>query len=102
MSTQPADADRQKALLERAEMARVSGSFPRKAMRTTDVDKWFSSLSQTGEASLWDWTQQATRLDAARRFAEAGESWQKAAEWAAVPARSSVAASMRGLLGGVL
>jgi tetratricopeptide (TPR) repeat protein len=46
-----------------------------------DIDKWFSSLSQTGQASAWDWTLQATRLDAAKRFAEAGESWQKSAEF---------------------
>jgi len=39
------------------------------------------SLAQTGQASAWDWAQQAGRLDAARRYAEAGESWQRAAEF---------------------
>jgi tetratricopeptide (TPR) repeat protein len=49
--------------------------------RTADIDKWFASLAQTGQANVWDWTQQARRLDAARRFAEAGTSWQTAAEF---------------------
>jgi tetratricopeptide (TPR) repeat protein len=49
--------------------------------RPPDIDKWFSSLSQAGQANWWDWTERAGRLDAARRFAEAGESWQKAAEF---------------------
>jgi tetratricopeptide (TPR) repeat protein len=48
--------------------------------RPADIDKWFSSLSQIGQANAWDWTKQAKRLDAAARFAEAGASWQKAAE----------------------
>lgn len=47
--------------------------------RPADIDKWFSSLSQTGQASIWDWQKQARRLDAAKRFAEAGEAWQTAA-----------------------
>lgn len=49
--------------------------------RPADIDKWFASLSQTGQATVWDWTQQAKRLDAARRYADAGDSWQKAAEF---------------------
>jgi tetratricopeptide (TPR) repeat protein len=49
--------------------------------RPADIDKWFASLAQTGQASCWDWRQQAQRLDAAKRFAEAGESWQKSAEF---------------------
>lgn len=49
--------------------------------RPADIDKWFSSLSQTGKTTYWDWTQQAKRLDAAGRFAEAGESWQNSAEF---------------------
>jgi tetratricopeptide (TPR) repeat protein len=49
--------------------------------RPPDIDKWFSSLSQTGQAGMWDWTQRAKRLDAAQRYVEAGESWQKSAEF---------------------
>jgi tetratricopeptide (TPR) repeat protein len=47
--------------------------------RPADIDKWFASLAQTGQSTVWDWTQQATRLDAAMRYAEAGDSWEKAA-----------------------
>lgn len=36
-------------------------------------------------ATDWDWKRQATRLDTAKRFSEAGEAWQQAAtlgkEW---------------------
>ncbi|MEO8597328.1 MAG: tetratricopeptide repeat-containing serine protease family protein [Candidatus Solibacter sp.] len=46
-----------------------------------DIDHWFSSLVTLGEASQWDWGRQAQRLDAGKRFAEAGESWQKAAQF---------------------
>jgi tetratricopeptide (TPR) repeat protein len=46
----------------------------------TEIDKLFSTLSQTGQAGRWDWAQQAGRLDAAKRFSEAGEAWQTAAE----------------------
>jgi tetratricopeptide (TPR) repeat protein len=46
-----------------------------------DIDKWFLSLSQTGQATALDWTQQARRLDADTRFAAAGYAWQKAAEF---------------------
>jgi hypothetical protein len=46
----------------------------------TEIDKWFLTLSQTGQANRWDWAQQAERLDATKRFSEAGESWQKAAD----------------------
>jgi tetratricopeptide (TPR) repeat protein len=49
--------------------------------RPNEIDKWFSALVETGKASAWDWTQQAQRLDAAQRYAEAGESWQKSAEF---------------------
>jgi tetratricopeptide (TPR) repeat protein len=49
--------------------------------RSADIDKWFSLLSQAGAANAWDWTQQARRLDTARQYAEAGESWQKSAEF---------------------
>ncbi len=49
--------------------------------RPDDIDKWFSTLSQTGQAGIGDWEKQARRLDGDRRFAEAGESWQKAAEF---------------------
>jgi hypothetical protein len=47
----------------------------------TEIDKWFSALSQTGQTSRWDWAQQAGRLDAAKRFSEAGEAWQRAAQF---------------------
>ena len=49
--------------------------------RPADIDKWFSLLSQSGEANVWDWTQQGKRLDAAARYAEAGDAWQRAAEF---------------------
>jgi tetratricopeptide (TPR) repeat protein len=49
--------------------------------KAADVDKWFAALSQTGQANMWDWEQQARRLDGATRFAEAGEDWQRAAEF---------------------
>jgi S1-C subfamily serine protease len=49
--------------------------------KPNDVDKWFAALAQTGQASVWDWSQQATRLDKVGRYAEAGETWQKAAEF---------------------
>jgi tetratricopeptide (TPR) repeat protein len=54
--------------------------------RPADADKWFSSLVQTGQAGWWDWRDRASRLDAAERFAEAGESWRKAAELNPEPA----------------
>jgi len=44
-----------------------------------DTDKWFDALVQTGVASAWDWRNQARRLDAARRFNDAGTDWQQAA-----------------------
>jgi tetratricopeptide (TPR) repeat protein len=49
--------------------------------RPADIDKWFSALSRTGKANWWDWKQQAQRLDAARHYEEAGEAWQKTAEF---------------------
>ena len=49
--------------------------------RSSDTDQWFSALAKTGQASMWDWEGQAQRLDAAGRSGEAGESWQKAAEF---------------------
>jgi tetratricopeptide (TPR) repeat protein len=66
---------------QQARILRDLISVAERLSRPADIDKWFSSLSQTGQASAWDWTQQAMRLDAARRFAEAGESWQKSAEF---------------------
>ncbi len=66
---------------QQARILRDLVSVAEQLKRTTDIDKWFSALTQTGQASAWDWTQQATRLDAAKRFAEAGESWQKSAEF---------------------
>jgi tetratricopeptide (TPR) repeat protein len=66
---------------ERARILRDLISVAEGLKQPWDVDEWFSSLAQTGRASMWDWTQQAGRLDAAKRFAEAGESWQRAAEF---------------------
>lgn len=47
----------------------------------TAIGIWFSSLSETGQASWLDWKEQAARLDAAGRYGEAGETWQRAAEF---------------------
>src|SRR5205085_8016895 len=47
--------------------------------RSADIDRWFDALVKTGTAMLWDWRNQATRLDAAKRFAEGGRAWQQAA-----------------------
>lgn len=45
-----------------------------------DIDMWFAALVQTGTSSWWDWRQQAVRLDAAHRYAEAGQAWQQGAQ----------------------
>jgi tetratricopeptide (TPR) repeat protein len=65
---------------EQAQILRDLVVAAQELKKPTEADKWFNSLAETGHASWWDWTQQAKRLDAAKRFAEAGESWQKAAE----------------------
>jgi tetratricopeptide (TPR) repeat protein len=70
-----ADAEQQARILR--DLISVAESLN----RPPDIDRWFSSLSQTGQVSWWDWTRQARRLDAALRFAEAGESWRKSAEF---------------------
>jgi tetratricopeptide (TPR) repeat protein len=47
--------------------------------RPTDADKWFTALTQTGNASFFDWEGHARRLDGATRYNEAGAAWQQAA-----------------------
>ena len=48
--------------------------------RPIDADKWFGALVESGAANEFDWRGQASRLDAAKRFSEAGASWQQAAK----------------------
>jgi S1-C subfamily serine protease/tetratricopeptide (TPR) repeat protein len=47
--------------------------------RPADRDNWFNALVATDQALPWDWEGQAKRLDAAKRYAEAGAAWQQAA-----------------------
>jgi tetratricopeptide (TPR) repeat protein len=71
------DTEQQARILR--DLITVSAALQRQA----ETDKWFSSLSQIGGAQWWDWKQQAFRLDAARRYTEAGQAWQQAAEFKA-------------------
>ena len=49
------------------------------AGRVDDSEDWFKLLGSLGAVNAWDWSQRGQRLDAAKRYLEAGESWQTAA-----------------------
>lgn len=53
--------------------------------KEAEGNAWFKVLADSGKANAWDWHQNGQRLDVAKRWREAGESYQLAAlrggEW---------------------
>lgn len=47
--------------------------------KQAESDSWFEVLVEVGKVNAWDWQQNGSRLDAVRRYREAGQSYRQAA-----------------------